>query len=79
MDEKLANDLFFYINDSRQIAFSAKEGWHTLRAIGSLRTFLESQEANMKRTTPSMTQGEWAGTSADSLNESTTSLLSVEK
>ena len=37
------------------------------------------QEANGKRTIPSMTPGKWDGTSADSSNGSTTGLVSLKK
>ena len=79
VDEKLANDLIFKIDDGRPTAFSAKEGWLSLRAIGSMLGSLGIQEANRKRTMPSTTPGEWDGTSADSSNDSTTGLVSLKK
>ena len=79
LDNKLANDLFFYIDDGRPTSFSAKEGWLALRAIGCMLSFLGLQEANRKRTMPSLTPGEWAGTSADSSEDSTTGLVSLKK
>ena len=41
--------------------------------------FLGIQEANRKRTVPNMTPEEWAETSANSSNDSTTGLVSVKK
>ena len=79
VDEKLANDLFFYIDDGRSTVFSAKEGWRALRSIGRMIGFLRIQDANRKRTIPSMTSGEWDGTSTNGLNDSTTGLVSVKK
>ena len=79
VDKRLANDLFFCIYDGRPTAFSGKEGWRALRAIGDMLRFLGIQEANRKRTMSSITPGEWAGTSTDSSNDSTTGLVSDKK
>ena len=79
VDKKLVNDFFFYIDNGMPTAFSSKECWRVLCTIGGMLSFLGIQEANKKRTMSIMTPGEWAGTSADTSNASTTGLVSNKK
>ena len=48
LDTRLANGLFFYIDDGRSTSFSGKEGLRTFHPIGRILSFLRIQEANRK-------------------------------
>ena len=65
-DGKIAADFFAYIDDERPTAPTEGEGWSAAKRICHVLCYLGLQDAARKRTNPSMSPGEWAGTMVNS-------------
>ena len=79
LNDKVASDLYFYIDDVRPTAGSTKSSWRATQRVCQMLSFLGLQDAYKKRTVPSQESREWAGTSFDSMEGVVTVFLSDKK
>ena len=68
VDDKVASDLYFFVDNGRPTEGSVKSCWRATQRVCQLLCFLELQDACKKRSDTSQQPGEWVGTSVD-LNE----------
>ena len=78
-DSKIAVDLYFYIDDGRPTAGTAKDSWRVTQRVCQLLGYLVIQDACRKRTAPSQEHREWAGTSVESPKGLATMFVSHKK
>ena len=78
-DRKIAADFFTYIDDERPTAPIEWEGWQASKLICSILCYLGLQDVARKRTKPSQSPGEWAGTIVNSEGGVVKVLVSREK
>ena len=78
-NNKIATNLFFYIDDGKPTAGTAKYSWRATQRVCQMLGYLGIQDDCRKRTTPTREHGELAGTSVDLSKMSVTVFVSVKK
>ena len=61
VDDNVASDIYFYVDDRRLTAGSTKSCWKATQRVCQMFCFLGLQDECRKRTNPSQQPGEWAG------------------
>ena len=64
-NNKIATDLFFYIDDERPTTDTAKDRWRATQRVCQMLGYLGIQDSYRKRTAPSREPGELDGVSVD--------------
>ena len=78
-DGHLAAEIFVYVDDGRVAAHSEDLAWRAGRAYGAGCSRRGVQDASRKRTSPSQTPGQWAGTVTHTTEGRVVGMVSQEK